>query len=183
MAEVAEHRFEKQQPKNIGFYVSDNDAALVEQSGDAVSPDVASNNVGLQSMETSPVQETVADNALCPTISSTAYSAFTGRRKRFIILMTSWAGFFAPVSTNIYYPALNTLARELQVSNAQINLTLTSFMVSNDLLVAIFWILVGLTEIFPDLSSPFSLCDQRLGRKCWKTASIPRSVCSFFNLF
>jgi hypothetical protein len=137
MAEVAEHRLEEQQPKITGFYASDKGAALATQIGDAVPPDVDSNNVGVQSTETSPVQETVADNALCLTMSSTAYSAFTGRRKRFIIFMTSWAGFFAPVSSNIYYPALNTLARELRVSNAQINLTLTFFMVSNDLLVAL----------------------------------------------
>lgn len=43
--------------------------------------------------------------------------------------MASWAGFFSPVSANIYFPALNTLARDLHVSNTLINLTLTSYMI------------------------------------------------------
>lgn len=43
--------------------------------------------------------------------------------------MASWAGFFSPVSANIYFPALETLARDLHVSNSLINLTLTSYMI------------------------------------------------------
>ena len=58
------------------------------------------------------------------------YSVFTKNQKRFIVIMASWAGFFSPVSANIYYPALNSLARDLRVDNALINLTLTSYMVS-----------------------------------------------------
>jgi len=57
------------------------------------------------------------------------YSVFTKNQKRFIVAMASWAGFFSPVSSSIYFPALNSLARDLHVTSTLINLTLTSFMV------------------------------------------------------
>lgn len=57
------------------------------------------------------------------------YSVFTVKQRRYIVFMASWAGFFSPVSSQIYFPALNTLARDLHVSNSLINLTLTSYMV------------------------------------------------------
>jgi multidrug resistance protein len=43
--------------------------------------------------------------------------------------MASWAGFFSPVSGQIYFPALNALAEDLHVTDTLINLTLTSYMV------------------------------------------------------
>ncbi|CAI7566543.1 unnamed protein product [Penicillium glandicola] len=57
------------------------------------------------------------------------YSVFTVRQRRYIVFMASWAGFFSPVSSQIYFPALNTLAKDLHVSNSLINLTLTSYMI------------------------------------------------------
>jgi hypothetical protein len=57
------------------------------------------------------------------------HSVFTKNQKRFIVFMASWAGFFSPVSGQIYFPALNPLARDLNVSDSLINLTLTSYMV------------------------------------------------------
>jgi hypothetical protein len=58
------------------------------------------------------------------------YSIFTISQRRFIVFMASWAGFFSPVSSQIYFPALITLGRDLHVSNSLMNLTLTSYMVS-----------------------------------------------------
>ena len=57
------------------------------------------------------------------------YTVFTKNQKRFIVFMASWAGFFSPVSGQIYFPALNPLATDLHVSSSLINLTLTSYMV------------------------------------------------------
>lgn len=57
------------------------------------------------------------------------FSIFTPGQKKFIVFMASWAGFFSPVSANIYFPALNALAADLHVSNTLINLTLTSYMI------------------------------------------------------
>ncbi|KAE8324467.1 major facilitator superfamily domain-containing protein [Aspergillus sergii] len=61
--------------------------------------------------------------------SDVVYSAFSKAQKRYIVFCTSWAGFFSPVSSQIYYPALNTLAHDLHVSGGLINLTLMSYMV------------------------------------------------------
>ncbi|KAF7589418.1 hypothetical protein BBP40_004322 [Aspergillus hancockii] len=61
--------------------------------------------------------------------SDIVYSSFTRAQKRYIIFCASWAGFFSPVSSQIYYPALNTLAHDLHVSSSLINLTLTSYMI------------------------------------------------------
>jgi len=57
------------------------------------------------------------------------HSVFTPGQKKFIVFMASWAGFFSPVSANIYFPALNALAADLNVSYTLINLTLTSYMI------------------------------------------------------
>ncbi|MCJ1314798.1 hypothetical protein MMC15_000110 [Xylographa vitiligo] len=66
------------------------------------------------------------------------YSVFSKRQKQYIVFMASWAGFFSPLSANIYFPALNTLAAELHVSSATINLTLTSYMIFQGLAPTVF---------------------------------------------
>lgn len=43
--------------------------------------------------------------------------------------MVTWGTFISPTSANIYFPALNSLKADLNVSSALINLTLTSFMI------------------------------------------------------
>ncbi|RJE17985.1 Sugar and other transporter [Aspergillus sclerotialis] len=76
--------------------------------------------------------ETSRNAVLGPSVSrssETAYSVFTENQKRFIVFIASWAGFFSPVSSQIYFPALNTLAQNLNVTNSLINLTLTSYMI------------------------------------------------------
>lgn len=78
--------------------------------------------------------KTSSNGVLGPLASSASevlYSVFTENQKRFIVFTASWAGFFSPVSSQIYFPALNTLASDLDVSNSLINLTLTSYMVRN----------------------------------------------------
>ena len=57
------------------------------------------------------------------------HSVFTKNQKRFIVVMASFGGFFSPVSSNIYFPALNALEKDLGVTSTLINLTLTSYMV------------------------------------------------------
>ncbi|EXJ93733.1 hypothetical protein A1O1_02126 [Capronia coronata CBS 617.96] len=66
------------------------------------------------------------------------HSVFSPNQKRFIVFMAAWAGFFSPVSGNIYLPALNPLARDLHVSDTLINLTLTSYMIFQGLAPAFF---------------------------------------------
>ncbi|KAI7649026.1 MFS general substrate transporter, partial [Hortaea werneckii] len=66
------------------------------------------------------------------------FSIFTIQQKRFIVLMVAIAGFFSPLSANIYFPALNTLSRDFNVSSGVINLTLTSYMIFQGLAPTVF---------------------------------------------
>lgn len=66
---------------------------------------------------------------LLPTSSTERYSVFSTTQKRLTILAAALASAFSPLSSNIYYPALNSIAKELHVSPSQINLTITTYMV------------------------------------------------------
>ncbi|KFZ24183.1 hypothetical protein V502_01346 [Pseudogymnoascus sp. VKM F-4520 (FW-2644)] len=57
------------------------------------------------------------------------YSVFSKKQKQYIVFMVTVAAFISPTSANIYFPALNPLAKDLNVSDALINVTLTSFMI------------------------------------------------------
>jgi hypothetical protein len=59
-----------------------------------------------------------------------AYSQFTVNTKRYIVAMGSLASFFSPLSSSIYLPALTTIANELHISTSQVNLTVTTYLVS-----------------------------------------------------
>ncbi|PYH95649.1 MFS general substrate transporter [Aspergillus ellipticus CBS 707.79] len=86
-------------------------------------------------IELGPVGENTSHATLAP-ITQTAstappppYTLLTEKQKIFTIAMASIVGFLAPVSANIYYPAINQLSKDLHVSNSQINLTITTFMI------------------------------------------------------
>lgn len=66
------------------------------------------------------------------------YSAFSTWKKRYIVVMVTWAAFISPTSANIYFPALNPLQEALGVSTKLINLTLTSYMIFQGLAPTIF---------------------------------------------
>ncbi|KFY38202.1 hypothetical protein V494_04459 [Pseudogymnoascus sp. VKM F-4513 (FW-928)] len=57
------------------------------------------------------------------------YSIFSKKQKQYIVFMVTVAAFISPTSANIYFPALNPLAKDLNVSDALINVTITSFMI------------------------------------------------------
>lgn len=66
------------------------------------------------------------------------YSAFSTRKKQWIIFMVTWAAFISPTSANIYFPALNPLKAHLGVSTTLVTLTLTSYMIFQGLAPTIF---------------------------------------------
>ncbi|KAF2877427.1 major facilitator superfamily domain-containing protein [Massariosphaeria phaeospora] len=66
------------------------------------------------------------------------YSVFSKRKKHLIVVLAACGGFFSPLSANIYFPALTTLARDYGVSSTLINLTLTSYMIFQGLAPTIF---------------------------------------------
>lgn len=61
------------------------------------------------------------------------YSIFNRHQKRLIILAAAIASTFSPLSANIYFPALNSIAKDLKVSPSQINLTITTYMVTSSM--------------------------------------------------
>ncbi|KAI5922176.1 MFS general substrate transporter [Camillea tinctor] len=57
------------------------------------------------------------------------YSVFDKRQKALIILIVSTAATFSGFASNIYFPALPTIARDLNVSVELVNLTVTSYLI------------------------------------------------------
>ncbi|KAK4249444.1 major facilitator superfamily domain-containing protein [Corynascus novoguineensis] len=57
------------------------------------------------------------------------YSVFSRKEKGLLVLIVSAAGFFSSASSNMYFPALNSLAQEYRVSNTLTNLTITVYMI------------------------------------------------------
>jgi multidrug resistance protein len=70
--------------------------------------------------------------------SNQPYTVFTSRQITFIIFIAAFAGLMSPLSATTYFPALNILAHDLKVSNASINLTVTTYMIFQGLVPAIF---------------------------------------------
>ncbi|KAK4159293.1 major facilitator superfamily domain-containing protein [Cladorrhinum sp. PSN259] len=57
------------------------------------------------------------------------YSIYSTWTKRWIVLAASISAFFSPLTAQIYLPALTVLAEDFSVSDAKINLTVTTYMV------------------------------------------------------
>jgi MFS family permease len=71
--------------------------------------------------ETEVVQERVPD--------AVPYSIFTRAQKGLIVTIVSIAATFTSISSNIYFPAIPTIAADLSVSIELLNLTVTSYMI------------------------------------------------------
>lgn len=94
----------------------------------------SSETIPAASMELQPVsEEAIAEDGdleeLTAIRTGPPYSVFTKKQKQYIVLMVTVAAFISPTSANIYFPALNPLAKDLNVSDSLINVTLTSFMI------------------------------------------------------
>ncbi|ORY97648.1 putative multidrug transporter [Syncephalastrum racemosum] len=57
------------------------------------------------------------------------YTVFSRGKVRWIVLLVSVAAFFAPFSVNSYFPAMNTIELDLNITSQQVNLTVTVFMI------------------------------------------------------
>jgi hypothetical protein len=78
------------------------------------------------------------------------YSIFSHRAKMFIILSVSVSSLISPFGATTFYPALNVLARELNVTPTLVNLALTTYMV----LPFNFQDIHTLANVYQDRSSP-----------------------------
>lgn len=82
-----------------------------------------------------PPQDQEANETHAGVTDSKEYSVFSHNAKRCIIVVASLAAWFSPLASQTYLPALNQLARDLNVTSSQINLSVTTYLVS---LVALF---------------------------------------------
>ncbi|KAI1653564.1 MFS general substrate transporter [Daldinia decipiens] len=57
------------------------------------------------------------------------YSVFSPSMIRWLVFMNCISAFISPITANIYFPAIPALSRDLGVTVAQINLTLTTYMI------------------------------------------------------
>ncbi|CAH0033886.1 unnamed protein product [Clonostachys rhizophaga] len=69
---------------------------------------------------------------------SPPYHIFTRRQKWNLVYLVSLAGSFSPLSSNIYFPAVDTIATELGVSASLVALTITVYMVVQGIAPSIF---------------------------------------------
>ncbi|KAJ9149046.1 Chloramphenicol resistance protein [Pleurostoma richardsiae] len=70
--------------------------------------------------------------------SGPAYSVFSKGTKRWIIAMVTFSSFVSPMTANIYFPALNPIAKDLGVTVNLINLTLTTYMIMQGIAPTLF---------------------------------------------
>ena len=87
-----------------------------------------------QTEENSPEQPNARPEPVSelPVDTGKAYSTFGNTTKKLIISAASIAALFSPLSSQIYLPSLNVIAKDLKVSNSQINLSVTTYMVCSD---------------------------------------------------
>ncbi|KAJ5514350.1 Major facilitator superfamily domain general substrate transporter [Penicillium fimorum] len=74
-----------------------------------------------------------------------AYSVFTKREKHIAVFLITFAATFSPLSSFIFFPAINALSASLNVSVEKINLTVTSYMIVAGLAPAIVGDLADMT--------------------------------------
>ncbi|KFG88251.1 hypothetical protein MANI_015681 [Metarhizium anisopliae] len=95
----------------------------------------------LEKMATVPASQVLTgshDVEAVSRVASAPYSAFTRRTKIWITTMVTIASVISPMTANVYFPALDSVADDLNVSIALINLTLTTYMIFQGLAPTIF---------------------------------------------
>jgi len=101
-----------------------------------------------------------------------AYSAFKKRDKWIIVLLVSVASFFSPLTANIYFPAIPTIANAFHKSTELINLTVTMYMVFQGISPMVWGPLADLIGRRP----LFLLCLFLLSASCVGLALVPTNA-------
>lgn len=78
-----------------------------------------------------------SDVAAEATVPLPSYTTFTKIQRVLIISLASFAATFSPLSSFIFFPAIDDLSQALHVSVGRINLTITSYMIVAGLAPAI----------------------------------------------
>lgn len=64
-----------------------------------------------------------------PSASPEPYSVFTKKEKYTAVVLITFTAIFSPLSSFVFFPAINALSEALNVSVEKINLTVTSYMI------------------------------------------------------
>jgi len=101
------------------------------------------NNRGATGVKDAPIPEAIPETSnRSAAVNETSqphdpYTIFTKLQKRWIVLLVAFAGMFSPLSSFIYYPAITSIARDLNTTVELINLTITSYMIVSGITPAI----------------------------------------------
>ncbi|TVY15282.1 Itaconate transport protein, partial [Lachnellula arida] len=77
--------------------------------------------------EQKPPAEPDGDNVVLS--SEPVFSIYSVNEQRFLVFLAGLAALFSPLSANVYYSALNTLATHFDTSLSNINLTITTYLI------------------------------------------------------
>lgn len=66
------------------------------------------------------------------------YHIYTRAQKRYVVILVSAAALFSPLSSNIYFPVLNTIANDLNTSTSNVNFSVTIYLIFQGLAPS-FW--------------------------------------------
>lgn len=65
------------------------------------------------------------------------FTVFTVRQRRWIVFLAAFSGMFSPMSSFIFYPAITSIARGLDVTVELVNLAVTTYMVVSGIVPAL----------------------------------------------
>lgn len=96
----------------------------------AISHDDGGNAKGADATNTEPVfvpEQERLEEASGDT--NAPWSIWSSKQRKLIILTASFASLLSPLSGQIYFPALDTIAKDLHVSNSLVNLSITTYLI------------------------------------------------------
>ncbi|RAO64524.1 uncharacterized protein BHQ10_000536 [Talaromyces amestolkiae] len=94
-----------------------------EQDKSNVMFDEEKNSVGFQP------EESKQKTATTSTTTDVPYCILPERQKIFLMMLCSFAAMISPISSSIYFPALNSIGSDLGVSTNKMNLSITMFLI------------------------------------------------------
>lgn len=65
------------------------------------------------------------------------YSVFSRNEKRWLVFIAAFAAMFSPMSSFVFYPAITSIADDLGVTFASVNLAITTYMIVSGITPAI----------------------------------------------
>jgi multidrug resistance protein len=84
----------------------------------------------IKAVEKSIPKDEPDSNSIARVVSGPPYSAFSSKTKLFIVLTVAIAALISPFAATLFYPALNVLADQLNVSDSLITLSVTTYMLA-----------------------------------------------------